>query len=212
MRILIRIFMLRISFDPKRLRDVRKYVEEPERAVEEYPELSILKEVARLLRLGYVATYPTDTVYGLGTRIYSKEGVEKIYELKRRPREKPVLIALRSRREIEKYAYVNDEARKFILENLPGPYSVVLKAKTSIPPRVSRESVGIRVPNCVISTILAFYAGPIVSTSANISGEKSPKTIEEALKADIVIDAGELLGKPSTVYDFTGEKPKVIRP
>ena len=204
--------MLRISFEPKRLSEVKKYVEEPERAIEEYPELGVLKEVARLLRLGYVATYPTDTVYGLGTRIYSREGVEKIYALKRRPRDKPVLIAVRSRREIEKYAYVTEEAREFILEHLPGPYSVVLKARSSIPPRISRGSIGIRVPACVISSILAFYAGPIVTTSANISGGKSPKTVEEALKAEIVINAGELLGKPSTVYDFTSKEPKVLRP
>ena len=204
--------MLRISFEPKRLSEVKKYVEEPEKAIEEYPELGVLKEVARLLRLGYVATYPTDTVYGLGTRIYSREGVEKIYALKRRPRDKPVLIAVRSRREIEKYAYVTEEAREFILEHLPGPYSVVLKARSSIPPRISRGSIGIRVPACVISSILAFYAGPIVTTSANISGGKSPKTVEEALKAEIVINAVELLGKPSTVYDFTSKEPKVLRP
>ena len=204
--------MVTITFDSKRLKELLKYVEEPERAIEEYPQLSVLKEVACLLRLGYVVTYPTDTVYGLGTRIYSREGVEKIYEMKRRPRDKPVLIAVHSRREIDKYGYINEEAWKFILDRLPGPYSVVLKAKPTIPPRVSRGSVGIRVPACIISSILSFYAGPIVSTSANISGEKPPKTIEEALKADIVIDVGELPGKPSTVYDFTEGKPKVLRP
>ena len=204
--------MVTITFDSKRLKGLLKYVEEPERAIEEYPELGILKEVARLLRLGRVVTYPTDTVYGLGTRIYSREGVERIYEMKRRPKDKPVLIAVHSRREIDKYGHVNEEARKFILERLPGPYSVVLKARHTIPPRISKGSIGIRVPACIVSSILSFYAGPIVSTSANLSGERAPKSVREALKGDIVIDVGELPGKPSTVYDFTGGKPKVLRP
>ena len=81
---------------------------------------------------GRVIIFPTDTVYGIGTQILDLEGIEKIYQIKHRPKEKPLACLCANLKQIEDIAYVSDDARKLIKEFLPGGLTLILKTKEDI--------------------------------------------------------------------------------
>ncbi len=169
-----------------------------------------LSEAADVLRKGGVVIYPTETVYGLGAGIFSEEAVERVYAIKGREKEKPLSIALSGVSEIERYAHIRGAGydglapMEFIKKNLPGPVTVVLEKKHTVPNYISKRTVGIRVPEYACVRRLIELAGPITSTSANVSGEPAPKTPDEIrVDADLVLDAGKCRqGKPSKVIDL----------
>ncbi len=157
--------------------------------------------------------YPTDTVYGLGCDAENEKLVEKIYEIKKRPRDKPLSVIAPGFKWIqENFECDMSIVRKF----LPGAYTLVLKKKN---PEFLKfvapgESVGVRIPAHLISKVVEELGMAFVTTSANISGEKAPAGIEEVDKAvvenaELVIDGGKLPGKPSTIVDLTKEEVEI---
>lgn len=174
-----------------------------------------ISKAVEVLKKEGVIVYPTETVYGLGADIFSEKAVERVYSLKGREKGKPLSIALSSVSDIEKYAdtkglgdYMGLPAMEFIRKNLPGPFTVILEKKELVPDYISRNRIGIRVPEYACVRRLVELAGPITSTSANISGSPPPKSADEVdIKADLLLDAGECVyGKPSRVIDLVSGK------
>ncbi len=163
-----------------------------------------------------IVIYPTDTVYGIGCNAYKEDLVEKIYEIKRRDKNKPVSVILPDFSWIEKYFEINSHIEKELKEKLPGPYTFVLKKKNKeFLPHVSDEYLGVRIIDHPIQHVIEELNIPFVTTSANISGEGARKKVEEIEeeiknKADLIIDGGELRGIPSTIIDYRGER-KIIK-
>jgi len=176
-----------------------------------------------LLEKGGVILYPTDTVYGLGADATNAEAVAKIKRIKGRSDAKSFLVMLPSVSALEVYGEVNSTARTLAKKFLPGPLGLVLQSKGGLLASVESErgTVGFRVPNnsfCL--TLGEFFKKPIVSTSANISGQIQPKSIKKILEqlggraedVDVCVDAGTLISsKPSTVVEVCGEKVRVLR-
>ncbi len=164
-----------------------------------------------VLKKGGIVIYPTETLYGLGASIKNRKAVEKIYRIKGREKTKALSIAC-LKEDIEKYACVDGLAKFLIANFLPGPVTLVLKKKKTVPKWITKSSyVGIRVPeNKTAQEIIKKLGCPITSTSANISGKKEPasaKKINKKIKdeADLVIDEGETKYKgPSTVLQING--------
>jgi len=174
-----------------------------------------IRKAIRLLKQGELIVYPTDTLYGLGADIFNEEAIKKVYEVKKRPFDLPLSIAIASVDEINEYAYMNEIAYKIAHEFLPGAITIILKKRKVIPDIIAKEKIGIRIPANEIALKIAKEL-PITATSANIHGKNPPKEIKEAKgqlgnKIALYIDGGKLPGKPSTIVDVSEGKIKVIR-
>jgi len=145
---------------------------------------------------------PTDTLYGLCMSIYGD--ISEVYKLKRRDLSKPIPVGVADLKMMESLVFLGETAKILINHFMPGPLTLVLKAKKKI---FGWDKIAVRIPNHPIPLALMERIGPITLTSANISGEKNPVTIEDTMKIEVKyrIDCGRLEGKPSTVVDLTGE-------
>lgn len=182
------------------------------------------EKIKEILEKGGVVIYPTDTVYGIGCALTSLEGIEKIYLSKERDKNSP-LIALISKKEYWKKIAVVSKEKEKLLEKLidkywPGALTIILKKKEIVPSEMvsNGDTIGIRVPSLEVSRkIIEKVGGIMPTTSANISGEKTPKTyfeLSEKIKerADIVVEYKEkILGVESTIIDLTKEIPIILR-
>jgi len=170
-----------------------------------------IAEAVKVLKDGGVMIYPTETVYGLGARISSEDAVKRVYAIKKRDAGKPLSIALSAVSDIGKYAKLKSAGKyggmpglEFIKKSLPGPFTVVLEKKSTVPDYVCKDTVGIRIPEYACIRRIIGLAGPITSTSANVSGAEPPKSAEEVkVRADLLLDGGKCrYGKPSKVIDL----------
>ncbi len=183
------------------------------------PQPRLISQVAEILRQGGVIAYPTDTTYGIGCSIFSKRGLERIYQLKHREKKKPFSFICADLSEVARYAKVSNYAFKILKRIFPGPYTFVLDASSIVPDLLTtkQKTVGIRIPaNRICIAIVKELGHPIVTTSANLSGEEpigDPFIIEDTLgkQLDLVIDGGILSPDVSSVISLIGDYPTVLR-
>lgn len=168
--------------------------------------MSIVERAVQVLRRDGLIVYPTDTVYGLGGDALSEDAVLKVYESKQRPVSNPISVAVSDIEMLAAIAVVHSREQAFIERFLPGPVTVVLEAKSCLPPVLmgGTEMIGIRMPAHELALqIIAAFDAPITATSANISGEPDPVSPNDVhVVSDLVIDGGKLPGTPSTVVDL----------
>ncbi len=183
------------------------------------PQQRLISQVAEVLEQGGVIAYPTDTTYGIGCSIFSKKGVERIYQIKQRERKKPFSFICPTLSEVARYAKVSNYAFKLLKRLLPGPYTFVLEASSVVPDllQTRQKTVGIRMPDNAICLALVTALGhPIVTTSANISGEEpigDPREVFRTMgkQLDMVVDGGVLPPDVSSVVSLLGDSPEVLR-
>ncbi len=182
-------------------------------------DASAANRIRDCLARGGLVVHPTDTVYGLAADPFQTATVDRVYAVKQRPRELALSMAVADVEDVFRYGVKTPLADNFCRKNLPGPYTVVLKATPAAPRTlVNRQSlIGIRVPDHPIPRLIAKIHGPITTTSANRHGQPSPVTCDEAKAqlgdgVDLYIDAGPTpLGMESSVVDLSGPKAKVLR-
>lgn len=178
-------------------------------------------EAAGHIRRGGVVAFPTETVYGLGANAFDENAVGKIFGAKRRPADNPLIVHIGERTQIyDLAADVPEAAAELIEKFFPGPLTVVLKKKDTVPSIVSAglETIGIRMPaNPLTSEFLRACGVPVAAPSANISGRPSPTDWQAVLEdLDGRIDC-VLKGEPtrfgieSTVVDCSKAVPEVLR-
>ena len=165
-----------------------------------------------------VIIFPTDTVYGIGASIYDKEGMDRIYAIKKRSYDKPLAVLCANLEQIDGICYLTDDAKKLIKAFLPGPLTLILKSKEVIMPSFNRPTVGVRIPNYDTALEILLNDGPMATTSVNESGQPSINnysTIKD--EYDDLVDAiyppsgAKTSSLPSTVVDITGNEPRVLR-
>lgn len=184
---------------------------------------SAVARAVGVLRAERVALYPTDTLYGLGADALSNDAVDRVYQIKGRDERKPIHCIVADIAMAERYAVVDDVARKLAKRFFPGALTLILKKKEGMNAGICRgiDTIGIRIPDNDFCLALAReFDGPITTTSANRAGEDSLSTAKAILDQlgdnaemiDLVIDAGELpLRAPSSVVDLSGERPVILR-
>lgn len=185
------------------------------------PEDRALVLAAEVLKAGGVVVYPTETLYGLGANAWNPDAVRKVRGIKQREGQKPILVIVHSEEAVLGLTDEIPEAGRLLMRAFwPGPLTLVFAAGQHAPPDLSPETgtIGIRISSSPLCLKLAALCGyPIVSTSANISGQQTPRTaemIETVLGSgvDLFLDAGILpKGPPSTVVDVTGPHPRILR-
>jgi len=185
----------------------------------ENPQTRHIRAAAEVLESGGLIVYPTDSVYGLGCDLLNKNAIEKIYQCKGHDKRKLLSFICPDLKEISEYAYVPDFAYKIMRRLLPGPYTFILNATKRVPRILleKRKTVGIRVPdNAACQALLAEFGRPIISTSARLADQPflgDPEEIAETFEhiAELFLDSGPGGLESSTVIDFTGDEPEVIR-
>jgi len=180
-----------------------------------------VKQAISILKQGGIVAFPTDTVYGLGACISIPQAVERVYQVKGRPRSMALPLLLADKSQIGEVAYpVPPIAWLLAAKFLPGALTMVLPRAKSVPDIVTGggATVAVRIPAHPIPVALIQGVGaPIVGTSANLSGMPSSLTAEEVYaqlgdRVDLIIDGGRCRsGKESTIVDLTGETPMVLR-
>ena len=178
-----------------------------------------ISRALEILKAGGLVAFPTDTVYGVGTLAFDGTAVESIYAAKDRPVDKAIPILIGGLEDLDKVtAEVPPIAAKLAAHFWPGPLTLVVPKHPHLPDAVSATpTVGVRVPDHPVARALLRAAGPMAVTSANISGEDSPKTAEEVNRQlngriSLILDGGETPGGvPSTVVNCLGTEPDILR-
>ena len=143
-----------------------------------------INEVIDLLNHDEVVAFPTETVFGLGVKFSHLEALEKIYEIKHRSHSKAISLMIYDPKDIEKYAYVNENAQKLIDHFMPGMITLVLKKKSILSDDFTAgyDTIGIRIPDDPFVLKLLKEVGPMLVTSANISGQETLLNDQEVYK------------------------------
>ena len=183
------------------------------------PQPRLIRQVAKCLQRGGVIIYPTDTTYGIGCDIFNRKGVKKIFQIKQRDSRKPFSFICSDLAEISNYAQVSNFAFKIMKRHLPGAYTFVLDATKIVPASLStkQKTVGVRMPkNAICQAIIKELGHPLVTTSANISGENTPqdpRDIDEKMgrMVDLIIDGGISMDEASTVISLLDDQIEILR-
>ncbi len=179
----------------------------------------MIAETKKVLKGGGIIAFPTDTFYGLGANPYNTEAVDKIYSIKGRDPEKPLLLLIDSIVKLDGLVEEVSEASTKLIESFwPGPLTMLFKPKHTIPKNITTSLIGIRQPgNSITRKVLAELNYPLTAPSANISGEDPTTTAEQVKdrlgkKVDLILDAGICRGgEPSTLVDSTQTPVRLLR-
>ena len=179
-----------------------------------------ISETRKVLKTGGIVAFPTDTFYGLGVNPYNRIAVDKIYEIKGRDPEKPLLLLIDSISKLENLVEEPSAACIKLMKTFwPGPLTLLFKPKpSSIHENISADLIGIRQPGKPVTrNILSALDHPLTAPSANISGDHPATTAQQVQdifgeKIELILDAGECKGgKPSTVINATNNPARLIR-
>ena len=167
-----------------------------------------IEEAARIIRDGGLVVFPTETVYGLGADATNASAAAKIYAAKGRPSDNPLIIHISNPEEAERYTYTNETYYRLAQKFMPGPLTVILRAKPIIPneTRASLPTVAVRCPeNSIARELIKASGKPVAAPSANLSGSPSPTNASHVIddmngRVDMIIDGGECgIGLESTI-------------
>lgn len=181
-----------------------------------------LSQCERILKSGGVIIGPSDTVYGIYADATNEKAVKKIFEIKKRAPEKALPIFVKDIAAARKFAYIDDRKARFLEKIWPGAVTAVFHHKGKLPNILTGElnTIGIRIPDHpFLLELLGRLDFPLAQSSANLSGrspisaisEMGDERLSETKLIELVIDVGELPKQPSTVVDFSGSEPIVLR-
>ena len=180
-----------------------------------------IQEAAKLITRGGVIAFRTDTFYGLGADPFNPDAVRKIKQLKGRDEQKPILIVISDRDQLDRL--MGDRARAFDLlasRFWPGPLTLIGRAAPEVPAEISAGTgtVGVRLPgDDKVRALIRGCGGALTATSANPADRAPAKTAQEVSDyfgeaIELIVDGGAAqTDLPSTVVDVSGTEPKLVR-
>lgn len=186
------------------------------------PTQKNLKFLGEEIQNGKIVCYKTDTIYGIGANPFLDTAVQKIFNAKKRPDNKPIILLASNNYKIEDLVYVNEKASSIIKKYWPCELTMIFKLKKDTLSKYVTcgfDTVAIRKPNDQICNLLCQYSGGLItSTSANISGQPTQNSPQNILQEfgdgalDYILDSGLCENNlASTLIDATGEEIKILR-
>ena len=183
---------------------------------------SVLVCAAKLLKKGKLVAFPTETVYGLGANAFNAKAVKKIFQVKGRPSDNPLIVHIGYKADLKLVAKnIPPVAKKLTQKFWPGPLTLVLEKRKKVPSIVSANlnTVAVRMPSHTVALSLIRKAKvPLAAPSANSAGKPSPTAAAHVLqdlknKIPLIVDSGKTnIGLESTVLDLTTSIPTLLRP
>jgi len=164
------------------------------------------EQAKEVIEKNRVIVYPTETAYGIGGNALNEEVIDRVYEIKQRPRSKGLTVIVSSLEQVEKYAELSNAEKALVEEFMPGPLTLVAEKKDNVPDALNGSFV-FRISSSPIARELA-EEYPIIATSANVSGEKTSYSVDDISenlldKVDFVLDRGRLpRGPTSTIAEI----------
>lgn len=184
--------------------------------IKEAPSALQLHEISQILRAGGVVLLPTDTIYGLHALASDEAAVARVAEMKGRD-ERPFIVLASSIGELTDLGVSADPALLATLDSIwPAPLTVILPLSAPVPASRGASTLAVRIPALDWLRDLVSRAGPLVSTSANRTGEPAATAPDDVARdlqerLDAVVDGGVRAGEPSAILDLTGTEPRFIR-
>ncbi len=185
------------------------------------PQQRAIMQVAAIVRDGGVIAYPTDSCYALGCQLGNGDGFARIRSIRHLDERHHLTLVCRDFAQLGQFAYVTNPVYRAIKAATPGSYTFILPATKEVPRRLQhpkKKTVGVRIPRHVVAqALLAELGEPLVSSTLLLPGQTEPMTdgwmIAEQLEhaVDAVIDCGDCGTEPTTVIDFSGPEPEIIR-
>ena len=180
-----------------------------------------IKKAVDIINSGGIIAIPTDTIYGLSASIHNLNAIKRIFDIKGRDSQKPLIIHISDIKELYDIAYVDNRVENLAKNFWPGALTLILKRKLFSPEmnliRNNLPTITVRIPNHNIPLEIIKKTGPIISTSANLSNHPSATTADEVKrqlqnKVDLIIDGGASpIGEASTILDLSEQTPELIR-
>ena len=189
--------------------------------VDENNLVQAAKKAVKLLLNGEVIGLPTETVYGLAANAFNVDAVKKIFRIKKRPYDNPLIVHVCDFVMLQDIAYITPEAVEAAKAFWPGPLTLVLRKKDTINPLITcnLDTVAVRMPSHPVAKAIISQADiPLAAPSANLSGSPSTTSAQHVLDdlkglIPLIIDAGSCeIGVESTVLSLTGKAPVILRP
>lgn len=185
------------------------------------PQQRLVDQVVAQLREDALIAYPTDSGYALGCALGNREGRDRILRIRELDEKHHFTLMCRDFAQLGTFVHVNNTAFRAIKAATPGPYTFILPATGEVPRRLmhpKKKTVGVRIPTSpLVHALLDALGEPLLTSTLILPGENEPRTqgweIKEELDhvVDVVIEAGEVSGQPTTVIDWSGEAPEVVR-
>jgi tRNA threonylcarbamoyl adenosine modification protein (Sua5/YciO/YrdC/YwlC family) len=185
------------------------------------PQARLLKQAATILQAGGIAAIPTDSSYALVCRLDDKAAAENLRRIRQVDDKHHLTLLCKDLSELARFARVDNRQYRLLKLGTPGPYTFILEATKEVPRRLShpsRRTIGLRVPeHDVTQALLALFGEPLLATTLIAPGDTEPmndateirERFQKTLQA--VVDAGACPMAPTTVVDFSGDEPVLLR-
>ena len=187
----------------------------------ENPQPRAIAAVVDLLRTGGLVAYPTDSCFALGCSLDNAAGLDRIRRIRQLDSSHHFTLVCGDFSQLGHFVRLDNAVFRAVKAAVPGPYTFILPATREVPRRMlhpRRRTVGVRLPDHPVTTALLTELGePLVSSTLVLPGDEAPITsgweIKERLDhvVDAVIDSGECGEVPTTVVDFSGDEPVILR-
>jgi tRNA threonylcarbamoyl adenosine modification protein (Sua5/YciO/YrdC/YwlC family) len=185
------------------------------------PQPRAIRQVVDIVRDGGLIAYPTDSCFALGCAIGNKEGMDRIRAIRHLDERHHFTLMCRDFAQLGQFVQINNALFRSLKAATPGPYTFILPATREVPRRLlhpRKKTVGVRIPDHVVAqAVLAELGEPLLSSTLTLPGDDEPMTrgweIKETLDhaLDAVIDSGDGGIEPTTVIDFSGDVPEILR-
>ena len=187
----------------------------------ENPQPRLVTQVVEALRDDALIAYPTDSGYALGCQLGNREGRDRILRIRDLDERHHFTLMCKDFAQLGQFVHVSNAAFRAIRAATPGPYTFILPATGEVPRRLmhpKKKTVGVRIPDHVVDcAILEELGEPILTSTLILPGQTEARTLGWEIKeeldhqVDLVIDAGEVIDQPTTVIDWSGDQPEIVR-
>ena len=187
----------------------------------ENPQPRLVAQIVEALRDDALIAYPTDSGYALGCQLGNRDGRDRILRIRDLDDRHHFTLMCKDFAQLGQFVQVSNAAFRAIRAATPGPYTFILPATGEVPRRLMhprKKTVGVRIPDHVVDcAILEELGEPLLTSTLILPGETEARTLGWEIKeeldhqVDLVIDAGEVIDQPTTVIDWSGDQPEIVR-